>query len=166
MTASAGVPWLTVLALLPTLGAVVVLLGSSRAAKLVALATSLVTVVLAVVLTVGLRSGGGLQLSEDVVWIGPLGAHYALGLDGIGATLVLLASIVTPVVVLATWGDYDREPLATGQHRPAGEPARYDSKIFYALVLAVQTGLHWLDPALAGFLQRVAAETVRDYLGR
>src|SRR3954447_13132900 len=105
---SSGVPWLTVLALLPTLGAVVVLVGRSSTAKVVALATSLVTVVLAVVLTVGLRAGGGMQLSEDAVWIRPLGAHYALGLDGIGATLVLLASIVTPVVVLATWSDYDR----------------------------------------------------------
>ena len=66
MNATSGVPWLTVLALLPTLGAVVVLLGSSRAAKVVALATSLVTVVLAVVLTVSLRGGGAMQLVEEV----------------------------------------------------------------------------------------------------
>ena len=49
MNTTSGVPWLTVLALLPALGAVVVLLTSSAAAKLVALVTSLVTVVLAVV---------------------------------------------------------------------------------------------------------------------
>ena len=116
MNTTSGVPWLTVLALLPALGAVVVLLTSSAAAKVVALVTSLVTVVLAVVLTVSLHAGGGLQLSEDAIWIRPLGAHYALGLDGIGATLVLLASIVTPVVVLATWSDYDRVPVAAKAH--------------------------------------------------
>lgn len=154
------IPWLTVLALLPTLGAVVVLLVGSAAAKLVALATSLVTVVLAVVLTVGLRAGGGLQLTEDAVWIRPLGAHYALGLDGIGATLVLLVSIVTPVVVLATWGDYDRESATTAVQRPAGEPARYDSKIFYALVLAVQTCALYLFLATDVFLFYVFFEVI------
>ncbi|GAB2585960.1 NADH-quinone oxidoreductase subunit M [Microlunatus antarcticus] len=159
MNTTSGVPWLTVLALLPALGAVVVLLGRSGAAKVVALATSLVTVVLAVVLTVGLRGGGGMELSEDVVWIGPLGAHYALGLDGIGATLVLLASIVTPVVVLATWGDYDRVP-APGTVRPAGEPARYDSKVFFALVLAVQTCALYLFLATDVFLFYVFFEVV------
>jgi NADH-quinone oxidoreductase subunit M len=159
MNTTSGIPWLTVLALLPALGAVVVLIGSSRAAKVVALVTSLVTVVLAVVLTVGLRSGGGMHLTEDAVWIRPLGAHYALGLDGIGATLVLLASIVTPVVVLATWSDYDRAPLDSGT-RPAGEPARYDSKIFYALVLAVQTCALYLFLATDVFLFYVFFEVV------
>ncbi|RYZ31671.1 MAG: NADH-quinone oxidoreductase subunit M, partial [Propionibacteriaceae bacterium] len=161
MNTSSQIPWLTVLALLPTIGAVVVLLGRSSAAKLVALVTSLVTVVLAVVLTVGLRGGGGMQLAEDAVWIRPLGAHYALGLDGIGATLVLLASIVTPVVVLATWGDFDREPAGTAAvQRPAGEPARYDSKVFYALVLAVQTCALYLFLATDVFLFYVFFEVI------
>ncbi len=164
---SPGIPWLTVLALLPTLGAVVVLLGRSGTAKVVALVTSLVTVVLAVVLVVGLRAGGGMQLAEDAVWIRPLGAHYALGLDGIGATLVLLASIITPVVVLATWSDYDRaaalpggEAVPPAVDRPAGEPARYDSKIFYALVLAVQTCALYLFLATDVFLFYVFFEVV------
>ncbi len=173
MNYSSGVPWLTVLALLPTVGAVVVLLGSSRAAKVVALVTSLVTVVLAVVLAVGLRGGGSLQLVEDATWIRPLGAHYALGLDGIGATLVLLASIVTPVVVLATWGDYDRvrevvvDPDATlgsdvsgAAAAPAGAAARYDSKVFFALVLAVQTCALYLFLATDVFLFYVFFEVI------
>ena len=161
MNTTSGVPWLTVLALLPALGAVVVLLTSSAAAKVVALVTSLVTVVLAVVLTVSLHAGGGLQLSEDAIWIRPLGAHYALGLDGIGATLVLLASIVTPVVVLATWSDYDRVPVAAKAiTTPTGEPARYDSKIFYALVLAVQTCALYLFLSTDVFLFYVFFEVI------
>ena len=48
-----------------------------------------------------------MQLVEQVRWIKPLGAHYALGLDGIGLTLVLLVVIVTPVVIIASWRDFD-----------------------------------------------------------
>ena len=42
-----------------------------------------------------------MQLVEDAVWIRPLGAHYALGLDGIGATLVLLAGLGNVLALLA-----------------------------------------------------------------
>ncbi len=164
MSSGMTFPWLTLLAVLPAVGAVVVLLGRSRAAKHVALATSVLTVLLAVGLTVTMRGGGGMQLSEDVVWIRPLGAHYALGLDGIGATLVLLASIVTPVVVLATWGDYDRLP-GTGTDGTAGTAvvgaaARYDSKVFYALVLAVQTCALYLFLSTDVFLFYVFFEVI------
>jgi NADH-quinone oxidoreductase subunit M len=157
---TSGVPWLTILALLPAVGAVVVLLASSAAAKLVALATSLVTVVLAVVLAASLAGGGGMQLVEDAIWIRPLGAHYALGLDGIGATLVLLASIVTPVVVIATWGDYDRAPDGSVAGVHGGKAARYDSKVFYALVLAVQTCALYLFLSTDVFLFYVFFEVI------
>ena len=40
-------------------------------------------------------------------WIKLFGAHYALGLDGIGLALVLLTAILTPVVMLASWHDGD-----------------------------------------------------------
>ena len=187
------VPWLTVLALLPAIGAVVVLLLHNTAAKYVALVTSLITLVLGVVLTASLAPGGAMQLTEQVRWIAPLGAWYALGLDGIGATLVLLVSLITPVVVIATWGDYDRDvaraaraelldqaaaergatsvatgggatatltvPAATGSAPPPAAP-RYDSRIFYALVLAVQTCALYLFLATDVFLFYVFFEVI------
>ncbi len=100
-------PWLTALAVLPALGAVFVMLSGQRLAKQVALAVSVITFVLAVIIAVQFRPGGGMQFAEQVSWIKPLGAYYALGLDGIGLTLVLLVVIVTPVVIIASWRDFE-----------------------------------------------------------
>jgi len=96
-------PWLTVLALLPLVGALLINVVDVAAAKKVALATSLVTAALAVVIAAQFTPGGGMQLTEQHRWIKPLGAYYALGLDGIGLTLVLLVVIVTPVVICSSW---------------------------------------------------------------
>ena len=102
-----NLPWLTLLAVLPALGGVVAVLVGARAAKHVALATSLLTLVVALAVAVRYHPGGGMQLTEQVAWIKPLGAFYALGVDGIGLTLVLLTAVLTPVVVLASWRDAD-----------------------------------------------------------
>ena len=48
-----------------------------------------------------------MQFTETHEWIEAFGAHYALGVDGIGLTLVLLTAILTPVVMLASWNDGD-----------------------------------------------------------
>ena len=103
-------PWLTLLMLLPVAGAVVLALAPLRGAlaKLVALALSVATLALGVGLAVAYDPGGGRQFTEDVSWIKLFGAHYALGLDGIGLTLVLLTVILTPVVMLASWDDAER----------------------------------------------------------
>src|SRR4051794_16263057 len=94
-----NLPLLTVLAVLPAVGALVLAFLGVRVAKQIALVFSLLTLVLAVVLALGYSPGGGMQYVEQVGWIRPLGAYYALGLDGIGLTLVLLVVIVTPVVI-------------------------------------------------------------------
>ena len=62
--------------------------------------------------------------TEDVDWIKLFGAHYALGLDGIGLALVLLTVILTPVVMLASWND--------------GDPGRWGAKGFFAWILALE----------------------------
>jgi NADH-quinone oxidoreductase subunit M len=101
------IPWLTALAVLPALGAVFVLLSGQRLAKQVALAVSVITFALAAIVAVQFQPGAGMQFAEQVSWIKPLGAYYALGLDGIGLTLVLLVVIVTPVVIIASWRDFE-----------------------------------------------------------
>ena len=109
-----GFPWLTVLWLLPVVGAVLVAALPSRAAanapKQIALGFSLVTLVLAVALALDYSSGGGRQFGEETDWIKLFGAHYALGLDGIGLTLVLLTVVLAPVVIVASWHDGDASP--------------------------------------------------------
>jgi NADH-quinone oxidoreductase subunit M len=109
-----GFPWLTILWLLPIVGSVLVAALPKRAAvdapKQIALGFSLVTLVLAVALALDYKSGGGRQFGEETDWIKLFGAHYALGIDGIGLTLVLLTVVLAPVVIVASWTDGDSSP--------------------------------------------------------
>src|SRR6187549_1159053 len=136
-----AIPWLTILALLPAVGAVVLIFAGVRAAKQIALVTSLLTLVFALLVASRFTIGGGVQLVEQVPWIKPLGAYYALGLDGLGLTLVLLVVIITPVVIIASWRDFDgagvsAEPI---DGRAATIAPKYDARVFFALILAVQS---------------------------
>src|SRR4051794_22069599 len=119
--------------LLPVVGAVLVAVlpkareGSGRAAlpKQVALGFSLVT--LAVVAWIGISfdaGGARYQFTETHEWIRVFGAHYALGVDGIGLTLVLLTAILAPVVILASWND--------------GDDGRWGVSSFFAWMLALE----------------------------
>ena len=153
-------PWLTILALVPAVGAVIVVLAGARLAKQVALATSVVTLLVALIITTRFSPGGGLQLTEQVTWIKPLGAYYALGLDGIGLTLVLLVVIVTPVVIIASWRDFD--PVENHVVPAAQDtiPPKYDSRVFFALILAVETCALFLFLATDVFLFYVFFEVI------
>ena len=186
-------PVLTLLALLPAVGAVAVVLAGVRLAKQVALAAALATAVVAAVVALRFDPGGGRQFAEQVSWIRPLGAYYALGLDGIGLTLVLLVVIVTPVVIVASWHDFDAvqvraEPAEVrvgaaqpgqgaaaasggsaavgGSHALGASPAsdtlppKYDSRVFFALVLAVETCALYLFLATDVFLFYVFFEVI------
>jgi NADH-quinone oxidoreductase subunit M len=166
------IPWLTVVALLPALGALVLIFVKGPGAKLVALVFSLLTVVVAAFVGLSYSPGGGMQFVEDVVWIRPLGAHYALGLDGIGLTLVILAAVVTPVVIVASWHDFDTalrpeldEGPSTGSGRvspaAAAAPApKYDARTFFALVLLVESCALYLFLATDVFLFYVFFEVI------
>ncbi|CAM3147813.1 NADH-quinone oxidoreductase subunit M [Nocardioides dubius] len=104
-------PWLSVLGLVPLAGALLTALTPSRPGavlpKQLALGTSLVTLALAVVVALRYEPDEGMQLTETHTWIEAFGAHYALGVDGIGLSLVLLTVVLLPVVVLASWNDAD-----------------------------------------------------------
>ncbi|MET0837151.1 MAG: NADH-quinone oxidoreductase subunit M [Marmoricola sp.] len=124
-----NLPWLTILLLLPILGSVVLVLLparelSSTLHKQVAMGFSVLTLILGIVLALGYESGGGYQYEEDVVWIKLFGAHYALGLDGLGLALVLLTVILTPIVMLASWND--------------GDHGSWGAKGFFAWILALE----------------------------
>jgi NADH-quinone oxidoreductase subunit M len=112
----------------PLVGAVAVVLLPRRAAaaapKQVALGFSLVTLVLGLAMAAGYEADGGMQYTEQHTWIESFGAHYALGVDGIGLTLVLLTVILTPVVLLASWND--------------GDAGRWSPNAFFAWMLAME----------------------------
>jgi NADH-quinone oxidoreductase subunit M len=121
-------PWLTVLIAVPVVGAVVVQAlprrANAAAPKQIALGISLLTLVLALVMTTAYETDGGMQFAEQHEWIKSFGAHYALGVDGIGLTLVLLTVILTPVVLLASWND--------------GDNGRWSPNAFFAWILAME----------------------------
>ena len=162
------IPWLTILALLPAVGAVVLIFTGVKAAKQVALAVSLITFAFALIVTTQFKIGGGMQLVELAPWIKPLGAYYALGLDGLGLTLVLLVVIITPVVIIASWRDFDPadesvegSPGADNASTDAATIApKYDSRVFFALVLAVQSCALYLFLATDVFLFYVFFEVI------
>jgi len=162
------IPWLTILALLPAVGAVVLIFIGVKAAKQVALVVSLITFAFALIVATRFRIGGGMQLVEQAPWIKPLGAYYALGLDGLGLTLVLLVVIITPVVIIASWRDFDQpaesvegSPAAdTGSTGAATVAPKYDSRVFFALVLAVQSCALYLFLATDVFLFYVFFEVI------
>jgi NADH-quinone oxidoreductase subunit M len=157
------IPWLTILALLPAVGAVILIFIGVKAAKQVALVVSLITLAFALIVASRFRIGGGIQLVEQVPWIKPLGAYYALGLDGLGLTLVLLVVIITPVVIIASWRDFD--PTADSDADTASTGAatiapKYDARVFFALVLAVQSCALYLFLATDVFLFYVFFEVI------
>lgn len=121
-------PWLSVLIAVPIVGAVVVQALPRRAnpaaPKQIALGISLLTLVLGLVMTTAYTTDGGMQFTEQHTWIKSFGAHYAVGVDGIGLTLVLLTLILTPVVLLASWND--------------GDAGRWSSNAFFAWILAME----------------------------
>ena len=119
------IPILTILGVLPMLGAVVLLTLSGQTARIVGFAVSLVTLALGAYVSVGAINGA--TFSEQVSWIPALGAYYSLGpIDGLSLTMVLLTVILTPVVLLAAWNDSE----APGN--------RFASRGFFALVLFLE----------------------------
>ncbi|MDP9820705.1 NADH-quinone oxidoreductase subunit M [Nocardioides massiliensis] len=130
--------WLTVLMAVPLVGAAVLAVLPRRIdgnlAKQVALGVSLVTLVLGAVLAFSFEPGGGYQFTVEVDWISAFGAHFALGLDGIGLALVLMTVILAPVVILASWNDADPVDAAVAP----GRSPRWSTHSFFAWVLALE----------------------------
>src|SRR5665648_732834 len=104
-------PWLTTLVLLPLVGAAAVWLlpaSARRRARPVAVGVSLVTLVVGV-LALGVfdvADAGTVQLTERVGWIPAFGVSYALGVNGLGLSLILLALFLVPLVLLAAWHEH------------------------------------------------------------
>lgn len=121
-------PWLTILIVLPLLGAVALAAMPARAGSFLprqlALGVSLVTLVLTAVMAAQYQIGEGFQFTQELTWIEAFGAHYAVGVDGIGLSLVVLTALLTPVVILASWED--------------GENGRWSSNAFFAWMLALE----------------------------
>ena len=97
-----SIPYLlTIITFLPLLGSVIVMLvPGDGVKKWLALATTLVTFLVSLLLWTNWQDGyAGMQFVEDAVWFAPLGIRYALGVDGISLFLVLLTTFLMPIAV-------------------------------------------------------------------
>jgi NADH-quinone oxidoreductase subunit M len=102
---------LTTLMALPLVGALVVFalpLGRELLAKQIALFTALVTAAGAVFLGINLDANAvGMQFVESYEWIPSFGISWAVGVDGIAAVLIVMATILVPLVMIAGWNDVE-----------------------------------------------------------
>ncbi|WP_299192743.1 NADH-quinone oxidoreductase subunit M [uncultured Erythrobacter sp.] len=95
-------PILTTMMLVPLVGALLCLFTSAAAARMIALAATLVTFALGVLLWANYEIGGAqwqFQESYELV----AGFSYALGIDGISLMLIMLSVFLMPICILASW---------------------------------------------------------------
>ena len=145
-----GFPWLTTLGVVPLVGAVVVGAlpkGREVLAKQVALAASLLTLLLTIVAATRFKTDGPqFQLTEHHTWIPSFGVSYAIGVDGIALVLIAMAAVLVPVVIIASWHEADQ--------------ARSPVKAYFALVLVLETMIFGVFAATDVFLFYVFFEAM------
>ncbi len=156
-----GFPWLTIAGAVPLLGAIVIMLvpglpaDSAEAdvrarqglAKYLALAFSLITLVVVIIIAVKFQIGGPtFQFTETYSWIPAFGVHYALGVDGIALVLIAMSAVLMPVVILASWNDADS--------------GRHSVKTYFALMMTLETMMIGVFAATDVFLFYVFFEAM------
>ncbi len=144
-------PWLTTLAAVPLVGAVVVAAlptGRDLLAKQVAFAISLVPLALTIALALRFDpdSKDMFQFAETHEWIPQFGVSYGLGVDGIALVLIALATVLTPVCILASWHDVEAD--------------RRSVKGYFALLLLLETFMVGVFAATDVFLFYVLFEAM------
>ncbi len=100
---------ITALTLAPIAAAILMFALPEARARMVALGGALVSLALTVfMLTQFDLAETGIQFQEKFNWIPALGIDYFVGLDGLNALVLLLAALLAPLVVLASWKHTDR----------------------------------------------------------
>jgi NADH-quinone oxidoreductase subunit M len=97
-------PWLSVLIFLPLAGAGALYLAAERHARMIALATTVLDVLVALPLWWLFDSSSSrMQFVEHVAWITSPPIHYSLGIDGISLPLELMTAALMPLCILVSW---------------------------------------------------------------
>ena len=141
---------LTMIGLLPLLGALVISAlpkANEKLVKQAALATTLIVALGSYVMAAGFkRNEIGLQFYESFNWISSFGIKYSVGVDGIALVLILMSVTLAPVVVLAGWNEADS--------------GRWSVKTFYILLLTLETMMIGVFAATDVFLFYVFFEAM------
>jgi NADH-quinone oxidoreductase subunit M len=109
-TLVAAVPVLSIVTFLPLAGAILLIFlkaGSPKTVRAVALAASILTLLVSLALFAGFSGASGLpEFVERASWLGR-GLDYHVGIDGLSVFLVLLAALLTPLALLSSWRAID-----------------------------------------------------------
>src|SRR3954454_12645412 len=121
--------------------------GRDETAKQIALGTSLVVLLLAILATVAFDPDGPrFQLQTSVSWIPDFGVDFALGVDGIALVMLLLIGVLVPIVIGASWYEVS----------PAGK----STKAFFAWLLLLEAMMVGVFAATDVFLFYVFFEAM------
>ncbi len=141
---------LTLLMALPIVGSLVLAAipkANEKLVKQTALLTTLIVMGATIAMAVGFeRDNIELQYTEKYSWIPSFGINYALGIDGLALILILMATILAPVVVLAGWNE--------------SHGGRWSVKTFYVLILVLETMMIGVFAATDVFLFYVIFEAM------
>jgi NADH-quinone oxidoreductase subunit M len=103
-------PILSLVTFLPLVGAFFCLIVNGpkeaveRNCRSIALVTSTVTFLISLLLWARFdATKAGFQFEEKLDWVPALGIGYHMGIDGISLFFVLLATLLTPICILASW---------------------------------------------------------------
>ncbi len=124
-----GIPLLTLLTAVPVVGAIIAL-WSGKHARGIAMITALFALALSLMVWTRIPADGSIGLLERAAWAPSLGIEYHLGVDGLGALMLVLSAVVTLMSVDAA-------------HRVHRQPGLY-----FALVLLLEAGLFGTFTAL------------------
>lgn len=127
-----GFPILTLLTVVPLIGAAIALF-SGKHARFVALVTALVGLAISILIWMRLPANGSIGMVEHAAWVPSLGIEYHLGVDGLGALMLVLSAIVTLMSI---------DAVQRAHHNPG---------IFFFLVLLLEAGLFGSFTALNFF---------------
>ena len=136
--------------LLPLLGALLLAVIPTEQVlriKQAALGTSLLVAVAGVVMWFKFDAENtDMQFVQSVEWIPSFGINYAVGVDGLAIVLILMSVLLTPIVLLASWNE--------------SEGGRWSAKVFYILILVLETMMIGVFAATDVFLFYVIFEAM------
>ena len=149
LTLPVDVPWLSIMVFVPLVGMLLVaVLGMSAAmVRWLALATVIINLVVAVLVTLAFDreppKGVQYQFTENLNWISGIGAKYHLGVDGVSMLMEVLTALLMVAAVLASWNAIQTRV-----------------KEYYMMILLLNVGLMGVFVALDFFLFYIFWELV------
>jgi len=124
-----------ILILIPLLAGALLLITKGEQVKRIALAASLLELVVTAVALFKFNGTGEREFVINYPWIKSLGINFYVGMDGISLLLVLLTSGLVPLIIFSSFNKTIENP-----------------SLFYSLILFMQMALVGVFVAMDGFL--------------